>query len=885
MINLDIKWSDPYKHEDRAGVSQWRRHWLIPPTCRSQFFEYWKSRGFELKDKGYGVTKQNNDWFLLETKLSPDGFNKLPQQSIKKENITQLVPISLKNKDGLRPWQIDAVSKLCASINKWGSAIDGSDVGCHAKGQPILMFDGTIKLVENIVVDDVIMGWNGPQKVTSLCFGNERMVKIVPIKGDSFIVNMNHILTVKTTKLHSTKKSIGGYKPNEIYDIKVVDYLKLPLSVKKYMKLFRVAVDNWTTKNHPFSPYFIGLLLGDGGLSQASTVTFTSIDDICWQSIIDESHKNNWLLGNTNETITKRITNAPTLFKYLRDVGLLPIKCENRFIPTEYKICNKNQRLEILAGLLDSDGYYRNGGFDFTSKSCQLAKDVAFISRSLGFAAYIKSVKKTCTNNGVVGDYYNVSISGNCETIPTRIQRKKSNIRNQKKDVLVDGFTVESMSNDDFYGFSLDGDGRFLLGDFTVTHNTGKTYNACGVARELDMDILVVCPKAVMESWRRVIKNHFKMNHKLIGIINYELLRVGRKDSNIASYVKRRDTRRNEFVWKIPKSTLIIWDESQKLKGSNTKNSETCLSALKQGYKMLFCSATNATQPLELKTVGMAIKLFENSKQYYTWLYNHGVTRGRFGLQFNGDKEVLKKLHTDIFEHRGVRLSRDTIPNFPESQIIAECYDMEEETKNKINKIYSEMESELNKLKKRIKENKDTNQLTAILRARQKVELLKVPLFVEMIEDGIENGMSIVIFCNFTETIDALSERLNTKCIVNGDPKYVKVRQQNIDDFQSDKERVILINIAAGGSGLSLHDLNGKYPRMSIISPSYSAVLMRQSTGRIWRDSAKSKSIQKIVFASGTVEEKVCESVKQKLENLDTLNDGDLEMSKTTNKF
>lgn len=143
------------------------------------------------------------------------------------------------------------------------------------------MFDGTIKLVENIVVDDVIMGWNGPQKVTSLCFGNERMVKIVPIKGDSFIVNMNHILTVKTTKLHSTKKSIGGYKPNEIYDIKVVDYLKLPLSVKKYMKLFRVAVDNWTTKNHPFSPYFIGLLLGDGGLSQASTVTFTSIDDIC----------------------------------------------------------------------------------------------------------------------------------------------------------------------------------------------------------------------------------------------------------------------------------------------------------------------------------------------------------------------------------------------------------------------------------------------------------------------------------------------------------------------------------------------------------------------------------------------------------------------------
>ncbi len=294
---------------------------------------------------------------------------------------------------------------------------------------------------------------------------------------------------------------------------------------------------------------------------------------------------------------------------------------------------------------------------------------------------------------------------------------------------------------------------------------------------------------------------------------------------------------------------------------------------------MLFCSATNATNPLELKTVGMAIKLFENSKQYYNWLYAHGVSKGRFGLQFNGNVEVLKKLHQDIFVNRGVRLSRDTIPNFPESQIIADCYNMEDDAKNKINKIYTEMSDELNRLKKKIKENKEnTSQLTAILRARQKVELVKVPLFMEMIEEAIENGMSVVVFCNFTETIEALSDRLGTKCIVNGEAKYAKTRQQSIDDFQADKERVILVNIQAGGAGLNLHDLNGKYPRLSLISPSYSAVLMRQSTGRVWRDSAKSKSIQKIVFVSGTVEEQVCESVKHKLEHMDTLNDGDLEI-------
>jgi superfamily II DNA or RNA helicase len=407
----------------------------------------------------------------------------------------------------------------------------------------------------------------------------------------------------------------------------------------------------------------------------------------------------------------------------------------------------------------------------------------------------------------------------------------------------------------------------------------GKTYTATGVARELNMDIMVVCPKAVMESWKRVIKNHFKMWGNCVGIINYESLRIGKTGSMYASYVKRRDTRRKEFVWKIPKNTLIIWDEAQKLKNAKTKNSETCMAALKAGYKMLFCSATMATNPLELRTIGQCIKLFKNTKEYYDWVYKHGVVKGRFGLEFTGDKKSLVKLSTDIFSNRGIRLKRDTIPNFPETQIIAECYEMDKEDSDKINSIYDEMRLELLKIEKLAKKDQKSSELTAILRARQSIEMTKVPLFVEMIEDGLENNMSVVVFCNFTETINALSARLKTKCIVNGEIKD-KIRQQNIDNFQSDKERVILINLAAGGAGLNLHDITGKHPRLALISPSYSAVNMRQATGRVWRDSAKSKSIQKIVFVANTVEERVCNTVNQKLANLDTLNDGDLNYEK-----
>lgn len=407
---------------------------------------------------------------------------------------------------------------------------------------------------------------------------------------------------------------------------------------------------------------------------------------------------------------------------------------------------------------------------------------------------------------------------------------------------------------------------------------TGKTYVACAVARELDMDILVVCPKAVMESWKRVICKHFKMRDRMIDIINYEQLRIGKKDSQIASYVKNRRTHREKFTWKIPKNTLIVWDESQKLKNWKTQNSKTCMEAYKAGYKMLFCSATNATNPLELRTVGSCLQLFKGNKQYYLWCYEHGVSKGRFGLEFTTDmklrQKVLKKLHHDIFINRGVRLCRDTIPDFPASEIIAECYNMDDSDVKKINQFHKEMDIELKRLARLIVKDK-ASELTAILRARQKVELVKVPLFIDMIEEGLEDGMSMVVFVNFTETLQALAKRLNTHCIFDGKTPD-KVRQQNVDDFQDGKSKIILVNVQSGGAGLSLHDIHGKNPRLALISPSYSAVLMRQATGRVWRENSKSKSVQKIVFVAGTVEEQVCQNVQEKLKNLDILNDGDL---------
>ena len=399
---------------------------------------------------------------------------------------------------------------------------------------------------------------------------------------------------------------------------------------------------------------------------------------------------------------------------------------------------------------------------------------------------------------------------------------------------------------------------------------TGKTYSACGVVRELNVPFAIVCPKPVIHQWKKVIENHFHLNKNFKGIINYELLIRGRKDSAIASFVLHRGARCQKFMWKIPKNTVIIWDEAHRLKNWKTKASKTCVEAHKQGFNQLFLSATLASSPLELRTIGVCTKLFKTANEYYKWAYDHGVYKGTWGLEFNNSPKILKQIHRYLFEERGVRLLRDVIPNFPETEIIVNAYDMDEEEAAKIRDIYAEMKKELKQIE--TKEKTDISEMAIRTRALQKTEMLKIPLMEELIREGLDSGMSVVIFLNYSDSVDALAKRLNTECIYDG--RNEKIRQKYIELFQSNEERVLITNIAAAREGLNLGDEHGGHPRLSIISPNDSVQKIKQALGRIHRENSKSKSIQKFLYIADTQEEDVVDNVGQKLENLTLINNG-----------
>lgn len=449
--------------------------------------------------------------------------------------------------------------------------------------------------------------------------------------------------------------------------------------------------------------------------------------------------------------------------------------------------------------------------------------------------------------------------------------------------------------------------GKVLDGSDT---GTGKTFCSIAMALELKKKIFVICPKSVIPSWIAAMK-HFGISEDNINkegadhfILNYGLLRIGkyihmRYSTRTAYYRKHKlpklmydkvncpfltytpghKRKYENYEWNLPDDYLIIYDEVHRCKNRKTANTATIIAAKDAGCNILGMSATIAEDPMKLNGLGYVFGLYETIWDFYDWAREHGCDQTGYNgsWEFQGNPKFMKKIHNNIYyqNKRGARMAISDLKElFPETQITSEIYNMGANA-TKIQKAYDDMEKELKELSRRSASDYRACVLTLLLRARQKVELLKVPTFVEMIEDYVESGNSVAVFVNFNQTIDALVEKLNTKCVIRGG-QNAEDRQYWIEQFQADKQRIILCNINAGGVGISLHDLHGKHPRVAIISPTFSAQDLLQAKGRIWRAGGMSIAIQRIIFCANTIEESICSSIKSKIHNLNLLNDGDL---------
>lgn len=412
---------------------------------------------------------------------------------------------------------------------------------------------------------------------------------------------------------------------------------------------------------------------------------------------------------------------------------------------------------------------------------------------------------------------------------------------------------------------------------------TGKTYVSAWVAKNLNVPIVVVCPKVVKRTWEGVLANFGIKAHV---VVNYEKLMRG--NTKFLTFKNGRDDNASFYELHFPKDSLVILDEVHKCKGWNSKNSDFLIALRQQRYKTLLLSATAATNPMEMKSFGFAT-LLHNLIDFKKFIVDCGAYRtGRFGafgidLTSKNTQAAMRNIHTALFDTTNIasRMTRDMFGSiFPDNRVIADCFDMGSNT-DKIQRVYDLMEAEIAALEEN--SNNYSEHIFAIMtKARRLAELLKVPTMVEMMEDLYDEGISPVCFVNYTDTVEAIEKKLlrNPKMsnqiakIVGGQTN--KQRNNDIDDFQNNVKRVMIANLSAGNAGISLHDLKGNAPRHSLISPSFSAIHLVQALGRIHRAEGKTPCIQKVVFAAGTIEEHACRRVQARIDNIDQLNDGDL---------
>lgn len=341
-----------------------------------------------------------------------------------------------------------------------------------------------------------------------------------------------HFNKSSLTKQEAYEKMVEFSKTipdTNMFDINVQQYLSLPSSVKKDMKgVINTSVVQWKEQELPIDPYILGLWLGDG-MSKCNA--FASMDseiikswavwsdtvgcEICHvknipphenhsfyirrrgsstgkaTAIGDPEHSRANCIGCTTSkhvcaacdwTFEKRTDSIKGDGKNSNEhnvVNLNPVVelfkkhnlYNNKHVPIEYIMNSEENRLKILAGMIDTDGCLRkqNDCYRYAIAQCEkrkhLLESFRIIAGSLGFRA--KILKST---NGM----FELFITGDdIHKIPVKLPRKQISFQKRiKNNCGAHKIEIKSIGRGTFCGWNIDQNERFLLGDFTITHNT-----------------------------------------------------------------------------------------------------------------------------------------------------------------------------------------------------------------------------------------------------------------------------------------------------------------------------------------------------------------------------------------------------------------------------
>lgn len=352
----------------------------------------------------------------------------------------------------------------------WSCYLCGRGSGkTETAGTEVVMYDGSLKKIEDIKVGDQVMGPDStPRTVLETHVCEDDSYYIHQKHGLDYVVNSKHILHLKEDKFGYSENYYGYNKKNgqNILEISAEDYVNKTSAGRK-KRLYGYRVNGWDLPKQdlPIDPYIFGTWLGDGD-SNGTILTSADKEIVnSWKKYAKEIDCDfNKLKSKYRYSLKGKEVHNNVLLHNLKKLNVL----NNKHIPDIYMKGSRQQRLELLAGLIDTDGYLnsRKTQFEITLKTNSFAEQIRDLAWSLGF--------RTTFHQRIVKGFgrEEVIISIDLHTIPTRVERKKAPKIEVRQDMRRGRIEVTKGEKMKFYGFYLDGDHLYLHKDGTVVHNS-----------------------------------------------------------------------------------------------------------------------------------------------------------------------------------------------------------------------------------------------------------------------------------------------------------------------------------------------------------------------------------------------------------------------------
>lgn len=337
---------------------------------------------------------------------------------------------------------------------------------------PILTPEG-FKLMGDIQVNDLVIGEDGKAHRVSATYPQGEL--------DVYLITFEDGTTVKCSKEHLWKfKTIDDVTRGKEWRVKTLEDIMNDHPIRRD-KSYNICVPvnkpiKFDKKDLEIDPYVLGCLLGDGGFT-TDRISFTSVEGDIVNKLNDKLKHWGEFTCSLNKIqynfkgIDKR---ENKLYRAITRVGLLGVKSQDKFIPHEYLHSDIEDRKDLLAGLIDTDGHVNNKGtISFSTSSERLMNDFMFLSRSLGYRCYSSRYDR-----GEKGVEYRVRLSTKDELFSSIKHKDRYNNRKINKRPnhyghlkIVD---IKSLGvKEEMQCISVDSkDHTYLCGDFIVTHNT-----------------------------------------------------------------------------------------------------------------------------------------------------------------------------------------------------------------------------------------------------------------------------------------------------------------------------------------------------------------------------------------------------------------------------